>query len=188
MLEYCAEPEIISEVRFLVHPLNATRKEGTMQWVKVEYWTSEGSREVVAQVADMEKDILTADDSAFVKLHNVRWIEVVAIDEDEFEEEVDISELPEDVRKEIEEIEAEVDADEEESCGCCCDDEEDDIFEDDDDDLYDEDDYEEVIIRLEDDNDLGTGADMFVRRESIFAVSPIRGEFAVYWDATLDGQ
>ncbi|MDZ7816828.1 MAG: hypothetical protein U5N86_12810 [Planctomycetota bacterium] len=145
-----------------------------MKWVKVEFWTPEETREVVAQITDLEDDVLSKEDSDFVKLRFVRWIELVELDDEFEEDQIDIEDLSEEARAEFKRLAEEIDEDDEEF-------DEEEIEE-----LEDEEELEEVIMRLEDDLDFGGGDTMYVRREHIVSVVPLQEEYEEYWNATLD--
>ena len=148
-----------------------------MMWVKVEFWTPEETREVVAQIADLENDIFSKEDSGFVKLHFVRWIELVELDEEFFvDEDIDLDDLSDEAREEFRKLAEEIDEDDE------------DFDEDEIEVVEDEDELDEVIMRLEDDLDFGGGDVMYVRREHIVSVVPIQDEYQEYWNATLDDE
>lgn len=145
------------------------------QWVLVSYWTPEGNEQLVAQVDNLEKAILNKQEHDFVKLEYVRWINDYDFEDEEIEEI-------------LEEAAAKAKAkNDEESCccGCDCEDDGEDDCEDFDFDDDDDDDDDDEIMRLEDDFIYGTDNVMYLKRENIINVCPIKPEYATFWDLTI---
>ncbi len=142
------------------------------QWVLLTYWTPEGNEELVARVEDIEKDILKKAETDFIKLEYVRWIDDYDLDDDEADE----------IIEEAAAHAAECHKDDEHCC--CCDEDEDidEVIDEDEEDIVDDE-----ILRLEDDFIYGTSGVMYLKRENIISVCPIKDEYAEFWNLTISG-
>jgi hypothetical protein len=150
--------------------------EEKLQWMKIDYMTADGERSIVARVGDFEKNVLSAKDSDFVRLRDVRWYDYEVVEEEDDETHCDCG------CSEEHSGEPEIELSEEDKKLV------DELVEGDDDDDVDFDDSEEVEVlsRQEDDVLYGLGSDMYLKRDMIVSFAPIRGEYAEVWDQTLD--
>ncbi|MFA4986465.1 MAG: hypothetical protein WC712_07775 [Candidatus Brocadiia bacterium] len=147
------------------------------QWLRVSYWTPDGESELVAWVEDIEKDVLKKNESDFVKLADVRWIEYLPEEEGELDYDDEACDC--DCDCEDEECEEELTEEDKKLLAELVDDVEDDEEGDE------EDDFEEIVVRQEDDLQYGTGSTLYLKREHIISIAPVRGDFAELWDATV---